>query len=124
MKVGPLLSPPLTLLVAEVAGERHSFTLQGSLLRARGSFTKRAFEFRAANATARIRGGFAAETADFAGLHYENSDGAMTYCLNSKIARGSLSLAVAGRAAIEAHSDAAALEIATRDPDHGIKMLA
>jgi len=48
----------------------------------------------------------------------------MTYCLNSKIARGSLRLEVAGRPALEAHSDAAALEIATRNPDHGVKMFA
>jgi hypothetical protein len=124
VKVGPLLAPPVTMLVVQHAGERHLFTLPGSLWRARGSFTTRAWQFRAANRSAEIRGRFAADTADFVGLHYENPDGAMTYCLNSKIARGSLRLAVAGRSALEAQTDAAALENATRDPDHGVRMLA
>jgi hypothetical protein len=48
----------------------------------------------------------------------------MTYCLNSKIARGHVRLEVAGRPTIEATTRAAALEIGTRDPDHGVKMLA
>jgi hypothetical protein len=124
VKLGGLVAPPVTLVVAEHAGERHLFTLPGSLLRARGSFTTRAFSFRAANARAQIHGDFRADTADFVGLYYENPDRALTYCLNSKIARGALRLAVAGRPALEAHTDAAALEIGTRDPDHGVAMLA
>ena len=124
VKLGALVAPPLTLVVAEHAGERHLFTLPGSLLRARGSFTTREFSFRAANAHARIHGHFSAETGDFAGLHYENPDGAMTYCLNSKIADGYVRLAVAGRPPFAARTRAAALEIGTRDPDHGVKMLA
>ncbi len=124
VKLGPLLPPPITLVIAAHAGERHAFTLPGSLWRARGQIAPRAWEFRAANATARIAGRFSADTGDFAGLHYENPDGAMTYCLNSKIARGHVRLEVAGRPAIEATTRAAALEIGTRDPDHGVKMLA
>ena len=124
VKLGPLLSPPITLVIAVQAGERHYFTLPGSLLRARGRIAPRSWEFRAANANARIEGSFSADTADFVGLHYENPDGAMTYCLNSKIARGHVRLEVAGRPALEAHTRAAALEIGTRDPDHGVKMLA
>ena len=48
----------------------------------------------------------------------------MTYCLNSKIAVGQVRLEVAGQPALEMHTRAAALEIGTRDPDHGVKMLA
>jgi hypothetical protein len=123
VKVGPLLSPPIALAIAQHAGVRHAFVLPGSLFRARGRFTPRRFELRAASATARIEGRFSAATDDFVGLHYENPDGAMTYCLNSKIARGEVRLEVAGRPPIEAHTRAAALEIGTRDPDHGVKML-
>ena len=124
VKLGPVLSPPLTLVIAEHAGARHLFTLPGSLFRARGRIAPRAWEFRAANASARISGSFAADTEDFVGLHYENPDGAMTYCLNSKIASGSVRLAAAGRPPLEAHTRAAALEIGTRDPHHGVKMFA
>ncbi len=123
VKLGALLSPPVTLVIAEHAGERHAFTLPGSLLRARGRIEPRGWSFRAANANARIQGTFSADTEDFVGLHYENPDGAMTYCLNSKIALGRIRLVVAGRPALEAHTRAAALEIGTRDPDHGVKML-
>jgi hypothetical protein len=121
VKLGPLLAPPMTLVIAEHAGARHRFTLPGSLWRARGRIGQRAWEFRAANANARIRGSFAADTADFVGLHYENPDRAMTYCLNSKIARGEIELEVAGRT-LAAHTRAAALEIGTRDPNHGVTM--
>jgi hypothetical protein len=122
VKLGPVLAPPITLLIAEHAGARHLFTLPGSLWRARGRVAPRAWEFSAANATARIHGTFGAETADFVGLHYENPDRAMTYCLNSKIAHGSLQFEVVGRAPLVAHTRAAALEIGTRDPDHGVRM--
>jgi hypothetical protein len=124
VKLGSLLAPPVTLVIAAHAGMRHEFTLPGSLWRARGRIAPRSLAFRAANGTARIEGTFAADTADFVGLHYENPDGAMTYCLNSKIAGGSVRLAVAGRGPVEARTRAAALEIGTRDPDHGVKMLA
>jgi len=58
-----------------------------------------------------------------AGLHYENPDGSMTYCLNSKLATGSVSLSGPGRETQTFVSDAFALEIGTKDPDHGIRML-
>ena len=61
---------------------------------------------------------------DFVGLSYENPDGAITYCLNSKIARGRIRLSVRGRPDIEALTRAAALEIGTKDPAHGVTMLA
>jgi hypothetical protein len=121
---GPVLSPPITLVIAARAGERHSFVLPGSLWRARGRIEPRSWRFRAANASARIEGEFSADTGDFVGLHYENPDGAMTYCLNSKIARGRVRLEVADRPAVEASTSAAALEIGTRDPRHGVRMLA
>jgi hypothetical protein len=48
----------------------------------------------------------------------------MTYCLNSKIARARIRLSVSGRAPFEATSRAAALEIGTHDPKHGVAMIA
>ena len=124
VKVGPVLSPPVTLVIAMRAGERYEFTLPGSLWGARGRIAPRSLAIRAANATARIEGTFSADTVDFVGLHYENPDGAMTWCLNSKIADGHVRLAVAGRPPLEARTRAAALEIGTRDPGHGVRMVA
>jgi hypothetical protein len=122
--LGPLLSPPVSLLCVEHAGERHAFGLPASLWRARGRIGARDWRVRASNGRARVDAHFEAATADFVGLHYENPDGAMTYCLNSKIAQGRLRLEVEGRAPVEAETRAAALEIGTRDADHGVAMLA
>jgi hypothetical protein len=59
-----------------------------------------------------------------AGLHYANPDGAMTYCLNSKLARARIQFEARGRPPLFLSSRAAALEIGTRDAEHGVRMLA
>jgi hypothetical protein len=56
------------------------------------------------------------------GLYYQNPDGAMTYCLNSKIARLTLRLRPRQGEELVLASSAAALEIGTRDPEHGVEM--
>jgi hypothetical protein len=122
--LGPVSSPPISALIVTHGGVRHAFTPPQSLWRARGRITPRGWEFRAASRSARVSGSFSADTDDFVGLHYENPDRAMTYCLNSKIARGQVRLEVDGRPAVVANTRAAALEIGTHDPDHGVKMLA
>jgi hypothetical protein len=123
VKVGPLLAPPLTVLCVWRRGVRYPFNQPLVLLRSRGSIGQRAWTFHAESRLARVEGELVADTRDFVGLHYENPDGAMTYCLNSKIAAGTLRFAVKGRPEITAHTRAAALEIGTRDPAHGIPML-
>jgi hypothetical protein len=124
VKLGPVISPPVSLLIATHRGVTHSFTLPHSLWRARGRIGARAWEIDASNATARVRASFSADTEDFVGLRYENPDGATTYCLNSKIARGHVRLEVSRATLVEAHTRAAALEIGTRDPAHGVRMMA
>jgi hypothetical protein len=73
-----------------------------------------------------VRGELFAETEDMAGLHYENPDGTMTYCLNSKLASARLALARPGKLGLPlvVSSRAAALEIGTRDRAHGVRMIA
>jgi hypothetical protein len=60
------------------------------------------------------------------GLRYENPDGAMTYCLNSKLASARLEVELRrsepGRS-FAVTSRAAAFEIGTRNPDHGVEMV-
>jgi len=124
VKVGPVLAPPLTLVCVRHRGVRHDFNAPLTLLRARGSVELRRWTFSAKNARATVTGELWAETPDFVGLAYDNPDGAVTYCLNSKIARGRIRLSVHGRPDVEAMTRAAALEIGTKDPDHGVAMLA
>ena len=84
--------------------------------------TLRRWRFRSTHGKTRIEGELWAETDDFVGLYYSNPDGTMTYCLNSKLAKAELLVKVAGRSERLYRSSAAALEIATTDPDHGVKM--
>jgi hypothetical protein len=124
VKLGPILAPPLTLVCVWHEGERYEFNRVKQLLGARGSVTPRSWRFRAESADASVEGELEAGTTDFVGLYYENPDGDMTYCLNSKIARGKLRLEVRGKPLLEATTDSAALEIGTKDPNHGVRMLA
>jgi hypothetical protein len=123
VKVGPLLAPALTVLCVWRRGVRYAFNQPQVLLRSRGTVGMRAWTFHAESKLARVEGELSAETRDFVGLHYENPDGAMTYCLNSKIAAGTMTLAVKGRPPFTSTTRAAALEIGTKDPAHGISML-
>ena len=123
VRVGPLLSPPVTALAVWRRGVRYAFNQPLTLLRNRGTIGQRRWAFRAESHLARVEGELSAETRDLVGLHYENPGGAMTYCLNSKIAEGALRLEVKGRPPFTARTRAAALEIGTRDPEHGVTML-
>lgn len=124
VKLGPILTPPLTVVCVRARGVRYDFNSWTTLLRARGTMDRRRWTFAARSALATLTGELWAETKDFVGLSYENPDGTTTYCLNSKIARGRIRLSVRGRPDIEAITRAAALEIGTKDPSHGVAMLA
>jgi hypothetical protein len=119
-----IVTPPLTLVCAIHRGVRYAFNRPSELLLARGGVTRRSWSFRARSRLARIEGELSADTADFAGLYYENPDGEMTYCLNSKIARGTVRLEIEGRPPVVATTRTAALEIGTKDPEHGVRMMA
>ena len=126
VKVGPILAPPLTLVCVWHRGKRYELTNVRTLLRARGSVSvaEKHWRFESENSEARIEGELAAETDEMVGLHYENPNGQMTYCLNSKIARARLSLEPKNGPRVEARSRAAALEIGTKEADHGVRMMA
>ncbi|MEZ4224441.1 MAG: tocopherol cyclase family protein [Polyangiaceae bacterium] len=123
VRVGPLLAPPLTLMCVRHRGVRFDLNAAKALLKNRGEITPRSWRFRAQGPRASVEGEFFAATDDFGGLYYENPDGAMTHCLNSKIAEGRLRLELAGRAPLIVTTRSAALEIGTRDPSHGVRML-
>lgn len=124
VKLGPVLAPPLTVLSVRHRGVRYDFNAPLMIARNRGTIELRRWTFSAKSALATVTGELWADTRDFVGLAYENPDGAITNCLNSKLARGRVRLSVRGRPDIEALTRAAALEIGTKDPDHGVTMLA
>jgi hypothetical protein len=124
VRVGGLLVPPLSALTVRVRGVRYDFNGPVAIARARGAIQTRRWSFAAKTSHATLTGELWADTRDFVGLSYANPDGSTTYCLNSKIARGRLRLSVRGRPDIEVMTRAAALEIGTKDPSHGVTMLA
>jgi len=124
IKLGPVLAPPLTLLCVWHQGKKYEFNAVRTLLRNRGTITLRSWRFEAQSPEARLHGELAADVDEMVGLHYENPNGEMTYCLNSKIAWGLLVLEPRGGPRVHARTSCAALEIGTKDPKHGIRMLA
>ena len=122
VRVGPALLPTTTLLIGRTGGETHALTRLRRLVRNQGAMTFRRWTFSGSGPTISLHGEMWAETDDMVGLHYENPDGAMTYCLNSKLASARLEISIRGRAWV-ATSRAAALEIGTRDPNHGVEMV-
>jgi len=120
-RVGPLLLPS-TLAFVRYGGETHALNHVSELFRNSGSMTFRRWKFSARGPTLSVSGELWAETEDMIGLHYENPDGAMTYCLNTKLASARIAVTPRGGLPFVATSRAAALEIGTRDRHHGVEM--
>jgi hypothetical protein len=122
VRVGPVLSPMTTLVCVRYRGVVYDFNAPLTLLRAHGDISPRGWTFSAEGKLGRIEGVVEAGAEDMVGLHYPNPDGAMTYCLNTKLASASVRFEPAGRPPITLTSNATALEIGTRNADHGVRM--
>jgi hypothetical protein len=122
VRVGPVLTPLVTIACARYRGVSYDFNRPLTIARAHGDVGPRRYGFTAESRHARIEGLFEAETDDMVGLYYPNPDGAMTYCLNSKLARAHVRFEISGRPPLALRSRAAALEIGTQDADHGVRM--
>lgn len=122
VRMGPVLSPMATGVFVRWRGKSWDLNAGELFGRNRGSISLRRWEATAKGKGISLAAELGAETDDFVGLHYPNPSGAMTYCLNTKIARARLELRIPGEAPIVATSRAAALEIGTRDREHGVRM--
>lgn len=114
VRVGPVLTPPVTFLCVRVGGREFAFSGraagEGAFLGVRG------WRFRARSGDALLTGEFDADPQDTVGLGYANPDGALTRCLNSKLAFGTVRLEEKGRVLLDATTHAAAFEVGTREP--------
>jgi hypothetical protein len=70
----------------------------------------------------RIEGVIQGARDETVGLYYDNPDGTMTYCLNTKIAHARIFLYEEGCPDTVLSTRTAALEIGTDDPHHGVRM--
>jgi hypothetical protein len=128
LKIGPLWTPHMTLLVLRHAGEEIALNSLGQSLRARGRFSYFDWMFRSAGATHEVEGRITAPREAFVGLRYANPPGGVKSCLNTKIA--SCELRVTDRRTSGAGATRtlrtrcrAAFEILTDDPAHGIELV-
>jgi hypothetical protein len=122
VKVGPVLTPMMTLLCLRYRGVRYDLNGLSELATNHGAITPRRWSFRGKNDLVSVSGELWGKTDDFVGLYYANPDGSMCHCLNTKIGCAKVELAVRGRAPVVLESEAAALEIGTRRTDHGVRM--
>lgn len=123
VRMGPVLSPMLTAVFLRYRGQSFDLNSRELFGKSRGVISLRRWEATAENGRGlRVLADFGAETDDFVGLHYANPRGGATHCLNTKLARGRLDVTLPSGESFVAHSRAAALEIGTRDPHHGVRM--
>jgi hypothetical protein len=124
VRMGPMLSPMATAAFVRYRGQSFDLNAPRALAQNRGMVSLRRWEVDAAHGGVRVKCELSAETDDMVGLFYANPNAATTYCLNSKLAKARLELEVPGEPTLIAHSQAASLEIGTRDPAHGVRMYA
>ncbi|MCS6898225.1 MAG: tocopherol cyclase family protein [Myxococcales bacterium] len=122
VRLGPAVTPPITLLCLRIRGVRYDWNRPQDWLRARATTTPRRWEFRGRSDLGILEGWLEAPMENLVGLLYENPTGPATHCLNSKLARAELWFRPTGRPALRLESKAAALEIGTTDPNHGVRM--
>ncbi len=127
LKLGPFTSPFLSLFCLRYRGERLLFNQLQRAPRHQAEIAGLAWSFQAENADWQLEGTLIARRDETVGLFYENPDRALTCCLNSKLAEAHLSLRkrVGPGWELETHlhsAHGAALEVATRDPCHGVEM--
>jgi hypothetical protein len=120
--LGPVLAPPSTFLFVRDHQERIAKRAYFGMGHLEEQGTLRRWSFHATHGQAKLEGELWAETDDFVGLFYPNPDGSMVYCLNTKLASAELLVKMPGRGERLYRTRAAALEIATTDPNHGVRM--
>jgi len=118
-----VLTPYLSVAAVHLDGETHRFDGARAMTSRAVDIGWYRLELALVKGGASLQLDVSAPREDMAGLHYENPDGAMTHCLNSKLATGTAVLSLPGRAERVLRSDKIALEIGTLDHSHGVPML-
>ena len=97
VRVGPVLTPPMTVLALVVDGEELRFSGIGRALRARARYAPFQWSFETGDRNTTISGVIAAPRWSFVALPYGNPPGGIKTCLNSKLARCDVTLERRGR---------------------------
>ena len=125
LRLGPLWTPPLSLIVLRTGGREFALNSLTRALRARGRFHFFDWHIESHSSQARVSAHIHASPSAFVGLHYANPPGGTKTCLNTKLAACELRLEEAGQAPRSfATQHRAAFEILTEREDHGIPIVA
>jgi hypothetical protein len=125
IKLGPLWSPRFSLVVLRVEGETYAINALGRAALARGRWRYFDWSIHTRQRGVEVEVEFSAPRERFVGLRYANPPGGSKVCLNSKLARASVTLRRPGRPALRLVSDhRAAFEILTDDDAHGVPVVA
>ncbi len=124
VKVGPIWTPRMTLIVLRLDGEEFALNSPWQALRAAGRYHQFNWTFDSRSRDVRISGTISAEARAFVGLTYQNPPGGTKTCLNSKIARAEISVTRPGREPrLLVTKDRAAFELLTDRIDHGVPVV-
>jgi hypothetical protein len=97
VRIGPLLTPRLTVLVLRLDGVEHRLSATPIALGARATYAPFRWRFATRARGVRIQGEIEAPAWSFVALPYRNPPGGTKWCLNSKIARCALTVMRRGR---------------------------
>ncbi len=123
IRVAGMDTPMLTTLTLRHHGRHYDLHSVASFGGRRSDLSNYRWFFSVREPPVRIEGVVQTVRDDLVGLYYDNPDGTMTYCLNSKIAHVRLFLYEDGCASVRLDSRCAAFEMGTTDPHHGVDMV-
>lgn len=125
LKLGPLWTPPLTLVVLRLEDQEIRLNSLTQAFRAHGEFDFVSWRFESRTRDVGVRGTIHAPTSRFVGLAYNNPPGGTKTCLNTKLAACELTVERAGQAPRTLTTKhRAAFEILTDRQDHGVPIAA
>jgi hypothetical protein len=125
VRIGPLWSPRLTLLVLRDGNEEIALNGLLQAARAHGDYDFFSWSIDSRSPQARLHGRIEAPASAFVGLNYLNPPGGAKTCLNSKLAAAEFTLERPGRPAKTFSTRSrAAFEILTDRRDHGVRIVA
>ena len=125
LRLGPLWSPPLTVVVLRMQDREIRLNSLVQAFRAQGDFDFPSWRIDSGNSQARVSIHIHAPKSAFVALTYDNPPGGTKTCLNTKLAACELVLEQAGRPKRTlVAKNRAAFEILTERRDHGVPIVA
>lgn len=123
LKIGPVVTPYLTLAMLVHEGRVYAFNQAVNLVRNRCELDYESWDFVCQHGPYRLLGSLWTTKDQMVGLTYHNPQGEPAHCLNSKIAHCEMRLVERGETVLRMRSPGkAALEVTVKEPDHGVKM--